>query len=263
MFLFLLFNLIFPEMSQNFGSNYFANSKGARALLKGGEAMYINPANLYLDETYTFDINSYYKESLFSLGTIFNFQGELALFASFDSISNSFAYDGFSVLGAYSTALSDRFSLGGAFGYFNSSTYTSELKYSVSASFSPWNLKKKYDKWLVSVGLLSNFLTSDQDQYFTSFSYIQRFYTLSFDVLSSSLEGIDSNNEEVCAFSFLVMDYLKLIASVKMIDFDMGNNLVYGTGIDLFNEQIKLGFAMLFDLNNNNYYSFTVAFQGE
>lgn len=263
MFFFLLLSFIFSEMSQNLGSSYFANSKGARSKLVGTEAMFLNPANLYLDETHTFDINSYYEGSLYNFGTTLNFQGEFALFFSVDGISSDFAYDGYSIFGSYATPISERFSIGASFGYFSSSSFSSELKYSVSASFSPWNLKKKFDKWLISFGLHNNFLSNNQNQFFTSFSYIHRFYAISFDILSSSLEEVDSNNEEVFSISLSLTDYFRLTSSAKIIDFETGNNVVYGTGFDLFTDQIKLSFGMLFDLSNKNYYSFTLSFLGE
>jgi len=254
--IFFIINLVFSQMSSNFGSSYFASSRGARSYLSSSQAVLINPANIVVGDTSSFSINSYCYDKYCSFGSAFSDINGFGLYFSLDDIDKDISFDSYSVFGALSFKISEHFSVGASLGYFHSNIAGSGLKYSSSISFSPFNLDKKHDKWLVSAGYLSGFLENKTNEYFFSYSYIDKLFSISLDFLIT-----EDKNYEVLAASFKLTDSLKLISSLKFLEFKT-EALRYAAGLKYYSSYAALAFSILKE-EDRNYYALSLSFYGE
>lgn len=257
MFLFIFISFLYSEMTQNIGANYFASSKGARSSYMQNDAIIINPANLVINDTNLFNVNSYYSSSYFGLGTSINFEDSFAIFFSLDELDKSFSYDGMSVFTSYAFSLSKRFAVGASIGYYSSAIFQSGLKYSTSISISPWDLNKKTDKWIISTGYLRGFGTDNSDEYFISYTYFFNVFSVSLDFITSNVNEMSDNNEEVFSFKFLLTDDFELLSSAKVMDIST-DNTTYGFGLNYLAQGVKLGFSYFYDYDKS-YFAFNIS----
>jgi len=242
-------------MTNNYGASYYALNRGGRSSYLGSDATVLNPSNIVINNS-SFSVNSFCYDKYCSFGSSYAVNSDLALFVSVDEFDKDISFDSFSTFASFALKISDRFSIGASLGYFYSSLFKSGFKYTSSISFSPYNLDKQFNKWLISAGYLSNFLTNNMDEYFLSYTYTDKVFSISFDYLFS-----EENNYEVVAGTFNLTDSLKLISSIKFLDFK-ADGLSYGAGLKYFSDFASLSLSILKE-QENIFYALSLTFYGD